>query len=156
MGLFLPLDKAAEFLSGRGGRWERIAGVLHAWDAFLKSLRKQPQDLLLILGLSILVWILHLLQFYLFFPALNQPVPIGPSMALLPLAILAGMLPFTIGGMGTRDTAILILFASYAEPSILAGVGLLCSLRHWVDSLMGVPFLYRCTARSPRPDEEAA
>jgi hypothetical protein len=60
--------------------------------------------------------------------------------AYVPISIFIGLLPITIGGVGTRDAALIHLFAPYASPAMMAGIGLLCSLRYVLDSLIGLPF----------------
>lgn len=126
----------------------KISAFFEGWDLLLSGLKSRDPFLLKTLGLSFLVWTLHVCQLYLFFPALGMAMPIAPALSRLPLAVLTGFLPVTVGGMGTRDTALIYLFAPYADASFMAGIGLLCSLRYWIDTLMGVPFFYRSTGRA--------
>jgi hypothetical protein len=44
--------------------------------------------------------------------------------------------------MGTRDSALIYLFASYESAALMAGIGILCSMRYWVDTLLGLPFFH--------------
>ena len=128
--------------------WLKWLGrLLIGWNALLAGWRGRSGLLSLILGLSLLVWILHVVQIYLFFPALNHTVPVTPALALIPLSIFVGLLPITIGGMGTRDSALIVLFSPYAGAALMAAVGLLCAMRYWVDTLLGVPFLHYYTGR---------
>ena len=63
-------------------------------------------------------------------------------MANIPIAIFIGMIPVTLGGMGTRDAAIIYLFSEFGTPSELLGVGILFSLiRYWFLSVIGVAFM---------------
>jgi uncharacterized protein (TIRG00374 family) len=125
----------------------RFARFLEGWDEVIGGWKGRGGMLPGILLLSIFLWCLHVLQIYLFFPSLNEVVPVAPALAFIPLAILIGLLPVTIGGMGTRDSALIFLFAAYAGAPVVAGVGLLCSMRYWVDSLLGVPFFHRYASR---------
>jgi uncharacterized protein (TIRG00374 family) len=128
--------------------WLKWLGrLLTGWSVLLSGWKKRGGLLCRILGLSILLWVLHVLQIYLFFPSLNHTVPVAPALALIPLSIFVGLLPITIGGMGTRDSALIVLFAPYAGSALMAGVGLLCSMRYWVDTLLGVPFLHYYAGR---------
>jgi len=145
--LVLPLGGLGRKLAGHGGKWKRLGQLLTGWDAVLAVWRGRGSTLLWILALSTFLWGLHVLQIYLFFPSLNHPVPVPPALAYIPLGILAGLLPITIGGMGTRDTALILLFAPYADAAVMAGVGLLCTMRYWADTLFGVPFFHRYTRR---------
>jgi hypothetical protein len=63
-------------------------------------------------------------------------------LAYVPIGLGIGSLPFTIGGLGTRDSARIYLFAPYESAAFMAGIGLLCSMRYWVDTLPGLPFFH--------------
>jgi uncharacterized protein (TIRG00374 family) len=89
-------------------------------------------------------WFLGVVQTLMFFYALGIKVPLLFTMANIPIAIFIGMIPVTLGGMGTRDAAIIILFSEYATPTELLGVGILFSVfRYWLISLIGIPFMWR-------------
>ena len=149
--LLLPLGAVGEALCKRGGRWKRLGQLLAGCHVVLTGWKGRGGALPRILMLSMLVSGLHMLQIYLFFPSLRHPVPLAPALAYIPLGILAGLLPITIGGMGTRDSALILLFSSYADPAVMAGIGLLCSLRYWMDTLLGVPFFHWYTSRMAGP-----
>jgi uncharacterized protein (TIRG00374 family) len=91
---------------------------------------------------SVFIWFLHLLQIWLFILALRASVPFLTNLALSPLAILAGLLPVpTFGGAGTRDGALVALYAPYfAAPTALA-LGLLCTARYILPAIGGLPFV---------------
>ncbi len=91
---------------------------------------------------SVFIWFLHLLQIWLFILALRAWVPFVTNLALSPLAILAGLLPIpTFGGAGTRDGALVALYAPYfAAPTALA-LGLLCTARYILPAIGGLPFV---------------
>ncbi len=97
---------------------------------------------------SVFIWFLHLLQIWLFILALRAAVPFLTNLALSPLAILAGLLPVpTFGGAGTRDGALVALYAPYfAAPTALA-LGLLCTARYILPALGGLPFSGQYFAR---------
>ena len=141
--IFVPLGIFGRKIAGLHPKLAKVADLLKGWDDVILLWRKRAGALPAILGFSVLLWSLHLLQIYLFFPALRHPVPVGTTLSLIPLAIFVGLLPITIGGMGTRDSALIFLFAPYAGAAVMAGVGLLCSMRYWLDSLLGVPFFNR-------------
>jgi len=108
----------------------------------MKTLSKNKKALLSIIFYSFLLWFLAIVQTLVFFYALGIKVPLLFSMANIPIAIFIGMIPVTLGGMGTRDTAIILLFSAYATPYQLLGVGILFSLfRYWLLSLIGIPFM---------------
>jgi len=74
---------------------------------------------------------------------LNAWTPFLISLALTPLAILAGLLPFTFAGIGTRDAAFIILYQPFFNAPTGAALGLLCTSRYLLPALMGLPFLGR-------------
>lgn len=143
--LFVPLFRVASRLDGRGEKGRRLRQLLVGWHTVLSMWREGKTTLPLILSLSVLLWALHVAQIYMFFPSLRHPVPLAPALALIPVAILVGVIPITIGGMGTRDSVLILLFAPYADAATMAGIGLLCSMRYWVDTIVGVPFFHRYT-----------
>jgi uncharacterized protein (TIRG00374 family) len=145
--LVLPIEILGRPFAGRGSKLSKVADFFAGWDVLLRGLKARDRGLLKTLGLSVLVWMLHVLQLYLFFPTLRHPVPIAPALAYLPLAVLTGFLPITVGGMGTRDSALILLFAPYADSALMASIGLLCTVRYWVDTLMGVPFFHQLATR---------
>lgn len=98
---------------------------------------------------SIGIWLLHLLQIWLFILALRGEVPFLANLALSPLAILAGLLPLTFAGIGTRDAALIYFFAGFIDAETAAALGLLCTSRYFIPALAGLPFLnqYMATVR---------
>ena len=98
---------------------------------------------------SIFIWFLHLLQIWFFILALNAWVPFLTNLALSPLAILAGLLPLTFAGVGTRDAALVIFYQPYFDGTTAAALGLLCTSRYFLPALGGLPFLsqYLATIR---------
>jgi uncharacterized protein (TIRG00374 family) len=107
-----------------------------------KLLTKDKKAFLFILSYSILIWFISIVQTVMFFYALGINVPLLFTIANIPIAIFIGFIPVTLGGMGTRDAAIIILFSEYATPSQLLGVGILFSFfRYWLVSLIGIPFM---------------
>lgn len=145
--LVLPLEPLGRWAGRLHPRLERVEKLFAGWDEVLKGWRRNRGRLPLVLFMSLAIWALHFAQMYLFFPSLRLWVAPGVALAYLPLAVLVGLMPFTIGGMGTRDAALILLFAPYADAPTMAGVGLLCSMRYWVDTLLGVPFFHRYMRR---------
>lgn len=90
---------------------------------------------------SVFIWFLHLLQIWLFILALRAWAPFLANLALSPLAILAGLLPIpTFGGAGTRDGALVALYAPYFGAPTALALGLLCTARYILPALGGLPF----------------
>ncbi len=93
-------------------------------------------------GSSLVLWMLHLVQFDLLLRAAGVQVTTTDVLARIPLAIFAGLLPLTMWGVGTRDSALVWLFADVAAASTMAGVGLLTALRYLIPGVVGLPCLH--------------
>ncbi|NEP30802.1 lysylphosphatidylglycerol synthase transmembrane domain-containing protein [Moorena sp. SIO3B2] len=108
-----------------------------------------PKQLFKITLTSIFIWFLHLLQIWLFILALNAWTPFLANLALSPLAILAGLLPLTFAGVGTRDAALIFFYQRYFPKEEAAALGLLCTSRYLLPAIGGLPFLgqYLTTVR---------
>lgn len=117
---------------------------------YLNEVKKKPRKLLGILALSIFLWFLHLLQFYMIFLALHSQVSPFHVFRLVPLAILVGLVPLTIAGMGTRDSAMIYFFSPYEKVSLIVGVGLFASLRYLIPGALGLPFLNQYVVREKK------
>jgi len=89
---------------------------------------------------SVFIWFLHLLQIWMFILALRAYAPFLANLALSPLAILAGLLPLTFAGVGTRDAALVIFYAPFFPAPTAAALGLLCTARYVLPALGGLPF----------------
>lgn len=94
-------------------------------------------------GLSVFIWLLHLLQIWLFILALRAFAPFVTSLGLASLSILAGLLPLTFAGVGTRDAALILFYRPYFDASTAAALGLLCTSRYLMPALAGLPLLPR-------------
>ncbi len=107
-----------------------------------KLLTKDKKVFSIILSYSLLIWFISIVQTITFFYALGISLPLLFAMANIPVAIFIGLIPVTLGGMGTRDAAIIFLFSGFATPEKLLGVGILFSIfRYWLLSLLGIPFM---------------
>lgn len=126
-----------DFLS----RKEKIGNVTTELHTFISEIKKDRRILFLIISSSLLLWFLNLIQIYFFFLCFAYFPDIELVLGLVPIAIMVGMIPITIAGMGTRDSALIVLFAGYAPSSLILGVGILCSLRYGILGLAGLPFV---------------
>jgi hypothetical protein len=115
----------------------------------MKVLTHNRRTFIAIATYSLLIWFLAIMQVIVFFLALGINIPLLFAVANVPVAIFVGMVPITLGGMGTRDAAIVFLFSGFATPERLLGVGILYSVfRYWSPSLLGVPFMYKMLRKS--------
>lgn len=129
---------------------KKIGKLQVSWTEMHQHFWSDKRQLIKISATSIFIWFLHLLQIWLFILALNAWVPFITNLALSPLAILAGLMPLTFAGVGTRDAALVILYEPYFNATVAAGLGLLCTARYFLPALGGLPFLsqYLTTVRN--------
>lgn len=155
-GIILGLGLGSLILSSRrfaqilfeGGRGiapktlrPRLLKLQRAWSEMHQFFWQNKPHLLKIAALSVLIWFLHLLQIWLFILALKAWTPFVANLALAPLAILAGLLPLTFGGIGVRDAALIYFYRPFLSPAIAAALGLLCTARYVLPAIGGLPFL---------------
>jgi uncharacterized protein (TIRG00374 family) len=128
----------------------KLAHLQTAWREMHGYFWGDRPRLLTISAASIFLWFLHLLQIWFFILALNAWTPFLASLALSPLAILAGLLPLTFAGVGTRDAALILFYQPYFTAQSAAALGLLCTSRYLIPAIAGLPFLgqYMTTVRN--------
>lgn len=119
----------------------KLHALNESWREMHGYFWQSREKMALVAFSSIGIWFLHLLQIWLFTLALRVEVPFLASMALSPLALLAGLLPLTFAGIGTRDAALVFFFAPFMEPANAAALGVLCTMRYLLPALGGLPFI---------------
>ncbi|MDJ0893973.1 MAG: lysylphosphatidylglycerol synthase transmembrane domain-containing protein [Alphaproteobacteria bacterium] len=123
----------------------RFAGKLErlrtAWRDLLTWFWRNRPRALFVIGLSVALWVGHMTQIWLFARALAPDVPFDETLARAPLAVLCGLLPITIAGIGTRDAAIVYFFAPFMAIPGAAALAVLCTVRYLFPGLAGLPFL---------------
>lgn len=112
-----------------------------SWGEMHDYFWRDQAQLLKITFTSIFIWFLHLFQIWLFILALKAWTPFLANLALSPLAILAGLLPLTFAGVGTRDAALIAFYQPYFPATTAAALGLLCTSRYLLPAIGGLPFL---------------
>lgn len=121
--------------------------------------RWSPSSPLRFVGATALLWALHLTQIHCFLLAAGVPTSWGMTALRVPAALLAGIIPAAFCGIGTRDAALVQLYADSAPAATMLVVGLLTSLRYVVPGAIGIPFLVslrRSQAKPSRPVERSA
>ncbi len=108
----------------------------------ITGLFRDPRAMLSVTLYSLAIWSIALLQIYLFFMALNASVPFLSVIFKMPIAMLVGQIPVTIGGMGTRDGTMMQLFAGTVSFEQTLAVGFLFSIvRYWLPAALGIFFM---------------
>lgn len=133
--LLLPLLVSSVPKLGLREKLERVIQILHA-------LRQKPSLAAGIIFFTFINWLASVVQTHLLLHAVGAAVPFHLTLAVLPIAIFIGLIPITLGGMGTRDAALVALLAPAAAAPHALAVGLLYSFfGYWLLALLGLPFL---------------
>lgn len=104
---------------------------------YVSSLRKEGLVQKIFL-LTIVYWLIQLIQAYFFFLSLRVVPNPFIVLSFIPIGIFVGLIPLTIVGMGTRDTVFLILFKKFFEAPLIAGFGILFTLRYLIPGFIGL------------------
>lgn len=119
---------------------EKLQSLAQGWPDLHRALGARRKWIILF---SIGLWLLHLTQIWMFTVAVGASVPFRAGLALSPVVLLCGLVPFTLGGVGPRDAATIYLFAAYMAPEPAAAVGLLTISRSLLPALAAIPFVSR-------------
>ncbi|MDD5199765.1 MAG: lysylphosphatidylglycerol synthase transmembrane domain-containing protein [Terrimicrobiaceae bacterium] len=147
LALLLGSKTFAGFCFGLGERFApgkvrgKLAALHASWIEMHGYFWRDKAQLARIAANSLFIWFLHLVQIWMFTLALRTTVPFLANLALSPLAILAGLLPLTFAGVGTRDAALVFFYQPYMPAAAGAALGVLCTLRYVLPALLGLPFL---------------
>lgn len=143
---FVPLERLPGYgrftrdgAAGVGGRVARLLKSSHATMATLQARGSRRGEILL---LSALIWLLHLVQIYLFFASVSAAPAFGDFVTMVPLAIFVGLIPISLAGFGTRDAALVLLLPSLPASAVLAA-SFYVNLRYILPAVAGVPYLAR-------------
>src|SRR4030095_14820664 len=137
----------AQFFFGLGQRFapgkmkEKFARFGASWGEMHDYFWSSKARLFTVTITSVFIWFLHLLQIWMFILALKAWAPFLANLALSPLAILAGLLPLTFAGVGTRDAALVLFYKPYFDAPTAAALGILCTARYVLPAIAGLPFV---------------
>ncbi len=123
----------------RHPRLKRLRDLAGGWPGLLRTLRGRKR---FIVAFSVLLWLTHLFQIWMFTVALAVAVPFTVCASLAALALMAGQLPLTFAGIGTRDIALVVLLMGYMAPESAAALGVLISTRNFLPPLIGAPLMW--------------
>jgi hypothetical protein len=120
------------------GRLDKVRDLTSGWPDLLGLLRGRRRW---IVSFSLLLWLSHLCQIWLFTLVLAAQVPFTVCASLTAVALMAGQLPLTISGIGTRDVALVVLLSHYMTPETAAAMGILIATRGLLPPLLGLPVM---------------
>ncbi|MFW5641752.1 MAG: lysylphosphatidylglycerol synthase transmembrane domain-containing protein [Roseicyclus sp.] len=124
----------------------KVHSLTAQWAERLSAIRAVPFGLAILFGITALIWSGHLLQIVLMTRALGVTCSATcwvEIVGLLPVAIVAGLLPLTFAGVGVRDAALVVLLAPLIGAAEAAALGVLFWLRYLVPGALGAPLLPR-------------
>ena len=134
----------------KGGLGKKLKAVRNSFN----QMRKTPKRIIEVGFWSLMVWVTAVFQATLVIWALGGQISILYVFAVLPLALFIGMLPFSISGIGTRDSAMLLLFAGVlTNPIILAAAILYTFNAYWLPAFIGIPFFSVSLSRAVAAEE---
>ncbi len=118
----------------------KFENFLYAFNTLIRH----PRMMFLIIMPTFVAWFLVMLYIKLTFLAFDVNMPLLPIIALQPLVTLVSLLPITVWGVGTRETAMLILFSALAPGTVILAVGVTYSFVGAVLlPLLFVPLTYK-------------
>ncbi|MFN0058513.1 MAG: lysylphosphatidylglycerol synthase transmembrane domain-containing protein [Planctomycetota bacterium] len=142
----------------RLGAPTRIADALMDIQTVTRQWARQPRAMLQTVLGSIGTWGLGAATLAALCLAFGQAVPVAVVLATFPLAVLAGLVPLTISGVGTRDAAFVLLLSAHVpvEEATLIGFGYTV-FAYWFLTLIGLPAALRAlSALAARPSRTAS
>ncbi len=109
--------------------------VFHLWN-------KKPMLILQTCFYSLATWCCGGITVFALLQGLGEKASAGFVFAVYPLMVLAGMMPFTISGIGTREYAFVILTAGNlsTETATLAGIGY-TFFTYWFIAVISLPVI---------------
>lgn len=129
----------------------RVGGFYEAFD----SMVDEPAHIIATLAVSFLSWFLMIVPMALIAQAIGSPVPWPVLFFVVPVSILANIVP-TPGGLGAVEitlTELLVTYGAMTRPVALAGVLLWRLATYWIPLLIGAGATGVVAARWPEPVE---
>ena len=117
---------------------DRLPAPLARALAGVAALRATPGRLAAVLGVSFVLWGVHLLQFQLAAWAAGASASPVLLASRIPMAIFVGLLPVSFAGIGTRDAALVYLLAPEVGAPVALALGAFATLRYLVPAGLGL------------------
>lgn len=135
-------DVSVAKLPGLSRFRERIEAVFEVFD----QIKQTPYAMMPVVLYSITVWFVASGMIWALSASFRVSVPWAHALAYWPLASLIGMLPLTLGGVGTRDAAYIALAAgnlSLPASTLLAATVSYSAILFVFPAVIGIPLLIR-------------
>jgi len=117
--MFEPTYSGLARLAGRV-RFLRLGERLVRVADGVRQYRTQPRLVLKTLALSVLLWLVYSLVWFLLGSSVRSPASVLSYLVCVPLVSLSAMLPVSIGGLGVRENGFVILMGRFGMPEASA------------------------------------
>jgi uncharacterized protein (TIRG00374 family) len=137
----------------RQNRWiDRLVGLAETLYVFNHDPAVHRALLVKVNLISLLLWVVHVIQIVLFFYLIDLSLPVWRIASNMLCAVLVGLLPISLAGLGTRDLAIVYLFEGLLSYSESLSIGILMASRYVIPTLLGLPFFIGLMSADERRD----
>lgn len=117
--------------------WSRFIGAVHIG---VERLRREPRQIVPILGTALLFQLSQIVMFALIFRALDLPVPLAAAIGFAPAVLMLQVLPISFSGLGVREGALVLFLHSFGVSNAQAfAAGLLWWGCMIAVSMLGAP-----------------
>lgn len=116
----------------------KLRDLAEGWPDLLQRLRGRRG---LVALFSLFLWLVHLIQIWMFTLTLSVRIPFTVCASLSAAALMAGQVPFTLAGLGARDVALVVLMSGYMTPEAAAALGILIATRGLLPPLAALPIM---------------
>ncbi len=116
-----------------------------------ETLREKPIVFVWVNFFSLLTWLLNVFMVVALLKGFGSDATVLATFATWPLALFVGLLPLTVGGMGTRDAAFVALLHTFGpvnEAAVFAATIGYSAVSLWLFTIIGLPFLIRVSMKS--------
>ncbi len=125
------------------------------------AMRQRPWRYAVLSFISLTAWSIALCILYTLTEIFGAHVAFADIVAIWPIAVFVGLLPLTVGGMGTRDSAFIALLGLVSGATVHQAPLVAATLSYGltvlgVPALVGIPFMLRFMHRLPQPVAEQA
>ncbi len=134
------MNLVERFSPGKASKYEHLVDdKLRLFNDTIRDFIKDRKMLVVSSLLSMAIWAFWILRTYLVFLAFGVSVSFTVLAVVAVVSTFMGMIPFSPGGFGTTEGAMIILFSGFGiDPSIAVGVTIIDRfISFWIPSLMG-------------------
>jgi len=139
----IPVLQVLNFISEKMSLKNPLINKAHEAISILNRVKQRKTVLFAAVLTSCANWTVSMFQVYWLFKTVGSVVPFSAVFAFHPLSTFAGLIPISIAGIGTRDSAIIYFFRNFVAPEQSLAVGILYGVQaYWIFGILGIPLLY--------------